>query len=731
MRVEDLEIPGEAKEALKRRGIVELFPPQELAVRAGLLRGDNVVVTAPTASGKTLIAVLAALKHLGDGKGKVLYLTPLRSLASEKYDEFRDLFGELGYRVALSIGDYDSSDPWLEKYDVIIATNEKADSLVRHGAPWLRAVSLVVADEIHLIRELKRGPTLELLLSRLMRLIPHVQFVGLSATIANLDELASWLEARPVASDWRPVTLREGVYYDGVIEFGDGSTKSIEVRYGDALMDLVRDSLSEGGQALIFTYRRRSAVSRAIKLSRVVDKELGRAEKRRLKKLARELLARERNTVTEKLAATILKGVAFHHAGLSHFTRKFVEGAFRSNLVKVVVATPTLAAGVNLPARRVIIADRRRFNAELGVHEEITVMEYKQMAGRAGRPKYDKVGEAVLIARTWDEVDYLLEEYVKASPERIISRLASERVLRSQVLAEVASGLAASLGELRETLRYTLYARQFSRYYLEELLEGVVKELEEEGFLNVRGERLSATALGRRVSELYLDPRSASLMVKCLKERRRFTELTYLHLVALTPDMARLYLRRGDREWLERVVDERVDEFAAPLPEDPEEYEFYLASLKVAMLLLDWIEERPDDYIYRKYDVGPGDLYSIVQTCEWLVYAASELARLLGMDERFKELRVLRERVKHGVKAELLELTSIEGIGRVRARALYAHGFRSLLDIVKADEHELARVPGIGPVLARKLKEAVTGGKPIPKLSSRRGLDEFLTLSEA
>ncbi|RLE99485.1 MAG: ATP-dependent DNA helicase, partial [Thermoprotei archaeon] len=123
--------------------------------------------------------------------------------------------------------------------------------------------------------------------------------------------------------------------------------------------------------------------------------------------------------------------------------------------------------------------------------------------------------------------------------------------------------------------------------------------------------------------------------------------------------------------------------------------------------------------------------YSIVQTCEWLVYAASELARLLGMDERFKELRVLRERVKHGVKAELLELTSIEGIGRVRARALYAHGFRSLLDIVKADERELARVPGIGPILARKLKEAVTGGKPVPKLSSRRGLDEFLTLSEA
>ncbi len=727
MKVEDLEIPERAKEALKRRGIAELFPPQELAVRAGLLQGGNVVVTAPTASGKTLIAVLAALKHLGDGRGKVLYLTPLRSLASEKYDEFSDLFGELGYRVALSIGDYDSSDPWLDKYDVIIATNEKADSLVRHGAPWLRKVSLVVADEIHLIRELRRGPTLELLLSRLMRLIPHAQFVGLSATIANLNELASWLGARPVASHWRPVLLREGVYYDGIIEFGDGGTRSVDVKHGDALMDLVRDSLSEGGQALIFTYKRRSAVSRAIKLSRVVDKELRRAEKRRLRELAHQLLARERNSVAEKLAAVILRGAAFHHAGLSHFTRKFVEEAFRNNLVKVVVATPTLAAGVNLPARRVIIADRRRFNAELGVHEEITVMEYKQMAGRAGRPKYDRVGEAVLIARTWDEVDYLLEEYVKASPERIISRLASERVLRSQVLAEVASGLAGSLDELQRTLGYTLYARQFSEQYLRELLERVLEELIDEGFLSVEGGQLSATALGRRVSELYLDPRSARLMMECLRERKYLTDLTYLHLVALTPDMARLYLRRGDREWLERLVDECAEEFAAPLPEDPEEYEFYLASLKVATLLLDWIEEKPDDYIYRKYDVGPGDLYSIVQTCEWLLYSASELARLMGMDERFRELRVLKERVKHGVKAELLELTSIEGIGRVRARALYVHGFRSLVDILRADEHELAKVPGIGPALAKRLKEAVTGGKPLPRLSSRRGLDEFLT----
>ena len=731
MRVEDLDLPIKAKEALVRRGIVELYPPQELAVRAGLLEGENVIVTAPTAAGKTLIAILAAIRHLHEGLGKILYLTPLRSLASEKYEEFSDLFGELGFKTAISMGDYDSSDPWLEKYDIIVATNEKADSLVRHRAPWLGSISLIVADEIHLVNEQRRGPTLELLISRLRRVRPEAQLVGLSATIANLDEVASWLNATPIYSDWRPVTLREGVYYEGLIEFGDGGERDVDVKYGNAVMDLVHDSLLEGGQVLVFTFRRRGAVAKALKLGRVVEKTLRREERKALRKLSLELVSVEKNTVTEKLAAAILKGAAFHHAGLSHFARKFIEDAFRRNVIKVIVATPTLAAGVNLPARRVVIAERRRFNAELGIHEEISVMEYKQMAGRAGRPKYDKVGEAVLLARTLDEVDFLMEEYVKASPERIISKLASEHVLRSQLLAEIASGLASDVGSLRETLEMTLYAKQFNLLYLAGAVRRVLRELEEGEFVEVEGNGLKATPLGKRVSELYVDPRSASLMIECLKEREeKFSELTYLHMVASTPDMVRLYLRRGEYEWLDKVVEDREAELAFPPPPDPDEYEFFLASLKVALLLLDWIEENPDDYLYERYDIGPGDLYSIVQTGEWLLYAASELSRLLGLYEHLRELSLLKQRVKYGVRQELLELVSIKGIGRVRARALYSHGFKSLVDVVEADEDELARIPSIGPTLARRLKEAVLEGKPLPeaRVESRRRatLDRFL-----
>lgn len=728
MRVDELDLPDHVINELKRRGISELFPPQELAVKVGLLDGENVVVAAPTASGKTLIAMLAAARHLTRSTGKVLYLTPLRSLAAEKFEDFRDFFGSLGYKVAISIGDYDSADEWLERHDVIVTTNEKADSLLRHGAPWFKDVALVVTDEVHLIGEASRGPTLEILLSRIKRVVPRAQMVGLSATIRNVDEIAEWLNAKPVVCNWRPVPLKEGVYYEGIIDFADGTSASIEKRFENSLIDLTDDTLSEGGQVLIFTFRRRAAASAASRLMAIAEKYLSRTEKQDLQALGSRLLLRERNTVMEKLVSILTRGAAFHHAGLSTAVRKAVEDAFRANLVKVVVATPTLAAGVNLPARRVIVADRHRYNVELGIYEEISVMEYKQMAGRAGRPKYDRVGEAVLIARSLDESEYLMERYVKARPERITSKLSSERALRSQLLAEVASGLAVSTRDIDETLSRTLFAIQGDRSYLMRLADAALKELRREGFLEATEGGLIATPLGRRVAELYVDPRTASLTLRYAASSRNFTDLTYLHLIATTPDMPKMYLRRGDRDWLDEFVEQRRSELLIPPPEDPDDYELYLSELKAAALLLDWVEEKPDDYIYNKYDVGPGDLYALTQTAEWLVYAAAEIVKLAGLANRYRELRVLRDRIKHGVKLELLELASIKGIGRVRARALYTRGFRSLADIAKASERELAEVPGIGLMLARKLKEAVASGqleiKEEPDRSS--SLDQFL-----
>lgn len=211
-------IPEQQYSVLETEGIVDLRPSQEKAVEAGLLEGKSLLICTPTASGKTLVAELAMLKTILDKRAKAIYIVPLKALASEKHKEFKRKYGHL-VNVGVSIGDFDASDPYLHTYDLIITTSEKLDSLIRHHAPWIRDVGVVVVDEIHLLNDPGRGPTLEILITILKQVLKKVQFIGLSATIGNENELSEWLEANLVHDTWRPVDLHKGVYHDGTIEF--------------------------------------------------------------------------------------------------------------------------------------------------------------------------------------------------------------------------------------------------------------------------------------------------------------------------------------------------------------------------------------------------------------------------------------------------------------------------------------------------------------------------------
>ena len=210
-------IPNELYEILEKE-IMELRPAQEKSIKKGLLEGKNLLVCTPTASGKTLIAELGALKSIVEGKGKAVYIVPLKALAFEKYRDFKRRYDKIA-KIALSIGDTDSSDPYLADYDLIVTTSEKLDSLIRHNAPWLAKIATIVVDEIHLLNDHERGPTLEILITILKKLLKNVQIIALSATIGNAEELAEWLDADLVVDDWRPVKLHKGIYYEGKIEF--------------------------------------------------------------------------------------------------------------------------------------------------------------------------------------------------------------------------------------------------------------------------------------------------------------------------------------------------------------------------------------------------------------------------------------------------------------------------------------------------------------------------------
>ena len=721
MRIEELPLDERVKALLHEQGITELFPPQEEAIRAGALEGRNLVLASPTASGKTLVAILCAMKHVLERGGKVLYLTPLRALANEKFEEFKR-FEAIAkpdgrpIRVAISTGDYDSPELQLASADIIITTNEKADSLLRHRAPWLADITLVVADEIHLLTFPDRGPTLEVVLARMRQLNPEAQFLALSATVSNADEVAGWLGAEVIDTDWRPVELREGVLYRDEIVFKDGTRVRLRSeKASKPLLAIVDRALALGGQVLVFVGTRKRAMSVAKRAAEHVSERLSEGVKKALASLADEVLSSgERTKLSEGLAELIRRGVAFHHAGLSGAHRRLVEKGFRSGLIKLLTATPTLAYGVNLPARIVFIEDYRRYEPGYGFYD-INVLDYKQMSGRAGRPMYDDVGEALLLARTKEEVEYLMEMYLMAEPERIWSKLASEKVIKSHVLATVAAGFAKSEEEVFDFFSRTFYAHQYGLGAMRVVIKRSLDFLEEHGFI-VRGDgALMATSFGRRVSELYIDPASAVVIREALTGRgpERLTDLSLLHLIAHTPDLwPRLRPRRRELDWLSDLLDEHIEEFFFYPPDpsvDAVGFEEFLSELKMALVLKAWIEEEHEDTIMGEFDVQPGDLYRLVETARWLLYAARELALLLGRGALAPRLHVLMARVKHGVREELLPLASLRGVGRVRARLLYRAGFKSLEDLREASVSELVKVPQIGPRLALSIKEQVGG----------------------
>ncbi|MHA2237622.1 MAG: DEAD/DEAH box helicase, partial [Candidatus Hodarchaeales archaeon] len=343
MLIESLSLSNEIKNIIiKKDNIKELYPPQADAINQGLLEGTNLVISIPTAAGKTLLAELAALKHTLEQSGKVIYLCPLRALAAEKFKSFKR-FQDLGVRVAITSGDYDSKDHYLPTYDIIISTNEKFDALLRHKVSWIEEeVSLVIIDECHLLNDNHRGPTLEILLARLLMGNPHLQIIALSATIGNSEDLAEWLNAELVESNWRPVPLREGVYYDNYITFSDYSKRDVNTKGKDPLLNIALDSFRAKEQTLIFVPSRRIAVSTAKKIGVSLDSHLNPNQKNLLAARAAKLTRSVSDPLSKQLVEIMKTGAAFHHAGLNSEQRTIIEESFKEGLIHILCATPTL-----------------------------------------------------------------------------------------------------------------------------------------------------------------------------------------------------------------------------------------------------------------------------------------------------------------------------------------------------------------------------------------------------
>ncbi|MFW6141366.1 MAG: DEAD/DEAH box helicase [Candidatus Saliniplasma sp.] len=690
MKIDELDIPEEAKQIIKEDGIEELYPPQAEGID-DVISGKSCVFALPTASGKSLLAYVSLIKRVIEEGGKALYIVPLRALASEKVEDLKK-FERLGINVEVSMGDYDNPDPSLKHSDVIVATSEKADSLLRQNVDWLTEINAVIADEVHLINDRNRGSTLEVTLSKLKQVNPDAQIVALSATIRNSEDIAKWLDAEHHKSEWRPVELRLGVFFEGLINFEDGET--LRTKKTDAVPALCEPTIEQGDQCLVFVGTRRSTEAVSEQMSRSITKYLDEDEKDHLKQIAKEVRDNSSTSMGRRLASDIKNGTAFHHAGLNNYQRKAVENAFRAGYLKLISATPTLAAGINLPARRVVIRDCRRFDPLQGYNAPLPALEVKQMCGRAGRPGFDDLGEAILVAKRKSDAGNYYDNYIVGETEAIVSRLVMEPALRRHLLALIATGHCKKREELLEFIEETFFVQNRNISEIEDRVDKTLDMLQKEGLIEIEN-CLSATRFGEKVSDVYVDPLSAVMIRNAVDRGKMGIPLSYLHTICRTPDMYTFYITKSEMsKSIEKAESVRADLFE-DIPQDEVELEDYLAAFKTAVMLNDWMREVPEDEIAEKYNIGPGDIRNKVETAEWLLHSAAEIAMLYN-PQKSKMLREITERVKYGIKDELMPLMELEKVGRVRARTLYEAGYKTGQDVKNALKSKLMELDGIG-----------------------------------
>ena len=670
----------------------ERFNAMQRAALPGVLETDeNVVVCAPTASGKTAIAELAICDTLRGG-GTALFVAPLRALTNEREREW-DRFEELGYSVYVVSGERDLNPRRAERADVLVTTPEKADSATRnHDSSrysFVTDVDCVVVDEVHLLDSDRRGSVLEAVVSRLRRLCaPRV--VALSATMRNVADVAEWLDAPPETTfdfgeEHRPVDLTATVatYRHGENTFADKYRRLYRA------LDLVEDHVRADGQALVFVASRQDTVRAAGKARDVLaerDVPVGARGDYDLHNEANEL-------DDDDLRHAVVDGVAFHHAGLSKADRDRVEAWFREGTIEILFSTSTLAWGVNLPARCVVIRDTKRHDPLEG-EVAVSPVDVLQMLGRAGRPGYDDEGYGWIVCDESDAGRYrrLLDEGV-----RIESRLAAD--LDAHLNAEIATGTVDDLDDVLSWLDTTFYAvraRADPERYTDDLrgrARETLESLVDRGFVTFDDDlRVEATALGRLASKYYLRLDTAAAF-RAVADRDRMAAADLLSAVARAGEFGSVSIRSAEADAVASVVDD------TDLEGGPRKV---LAILRAGMAGSTPEALRSDAWVIR-------------QNATRLLSALRAVLAEFSGPRAANLARRVEARVEHGVSTNAVGLTAVDGVGAGRARTLAGAGHRTPGDLVRAGAAELERA-GLAAGVAERVVEAAAD-LPAPRIS--------------
>lgn len=756
----------EAIAALRARGVTALLPLQERALTEhGVLHGRNLVISAPTSSGKTLVAELAALRHLERNR-RVVYLVPTKALAEEKHREFQAFYGPLGYRVAVATRERPDADGVVlgGRYDLLVAVYEKWKSYLVVRPEVQAGVALVVADEVQSIGEAGRGDAIDLLMTK-VRQAPgaaSVQILALSAVLGDdAARLAAWLGCELLTFQRRPVELREGVYdvASGVFRFrscngGDAGEEALvaprdespdEAPEGEspdyrrqAIFDLVLDlAQTRGEQAIVFVPTRPMSRNWARHLASRLELPPAQA-------VLDELAAYEDTHSRELLQEALRHGVAFHNADLSWDLRALIEAHFDAGAIRVLVSTPTLGQGVNLHGRNVVqvpamvVTDARTGRSAMAA---LSRSRFRNQGGRGARYRLgaEPFGRSILVARDAHEGERLLRDYVEGEVEPLEPRIGFE-ALEDYALDLVASRTADTDAALVAFFHNTFSGRtlwEVDSAPLARAVERAAASLVEKHLLTRGGGgRLEATGLGEVAAATGLRPSSVLRMAAWLREGPRVLTdepLEALVVLASTEDARDFALgdpaRRDSAEaWAaplrERLL-ERVEGVAPTVREIlcPEGgfTRGTLGDFRKALVLDAWIGPDETRHIEERFQLFSGTVANLASHFAWLTQAAAALARALALPAAACEaLDTLAGRLVLGCAAagSALRPLHVPGLSRAYVQALLREGLGTPQALADAASEVLERAvpPRVAAHLAAEAARlaALAGGERSP-----------------
>jgi replicative superfamily II helicase len=729
--------PPETLEAWRRQGIERLLPLQEQALREhGFLHDRNLLVSAPTSSGKTFVAEMAAMRHLDRGR-RVVYLVPTKALAEEKFRAFTRVCAPLGYRTAIATRERPDSDRQVleGRYDLLVAVYEKMKAFLVARPEMLAGIGAVIADEVQTLGEPGRGDTVDLILTKIVRAPYSTQLILLSAVLGDdTRRLADWLGCETLVWRERPVALREGVFDAATATFSyrdansgqrgderlhetllpesdDPAGDSLDVAHRqEILLRLAAHLAGNGEQTLLFVPTRYMSRNWAHLLASRVQFPPADA-------ILDEIRAYEDSLSRDLLVETLRQGVAFHNADLAWDLRQLIERHFNRGAIRVLVSTSTLAQGVNLAGRNVLhVPDIVETDRWTGRHAfvALTRSRFRNQGGRGARLRSGQdFGRSILVARHSQEAQRLLKNYIEGDLEALEPQIGLDR-LDHFVLDLVASRVARSHADLLDFFHQTFTGRTLWRADsapLAQRLDAAIEELTHPPLLtrDARG-CLSISGLGEVAAATGLQTQTVLALTDYLRQGPLDPggePLETLLALAFTADAHELpggpsgAWRENPQTWVEPVR-ARLESARRPLPHalqsllDPPGgfTRESLLDFKRALLLDAWIGPAETREIEEQFQMYSGAIANLATHFAWLAQGATALARALALPVVFADaLDLLARRLTLGCPpaGAAFHAVRVPGLSRAYLQNLLREGYPDLGSVAGSTPEQLAR----------------------------------------